>query len=142
MDDVERVRAAERAGDLPRDVERASLRERPDRDLVAQVLALHEFEHQENRAVGELAEVGRGGDVGVLDVRRRHRLALEPRDDLGHRGELAVQDLDREPLAHEHVLGGVDPTHATFAQQRVDAIAVREHGADALIRCHAALWRA
>ena len=80
--DVARVRARERRGDLARDVERAPSVERPARDLGAQALALDVLEHEEERAVLELAEVGGGRDVRVLDVRRGHRLALEARDDL------------------------------------------------------------
>ena len=83
MHDLERVRALERAGDLPRDVERAAELEPPARDDLAQARALDELEHEEERAVLELAEVGGGDDVRVVDVRRRHRLALEARDDLG-----------------------------------------------------------
>src|ERR1700753_121711 len=57
--------------------------------------------------VGNFAEVRLARDVRVLDVRRRHRLALEARDDLGHERQLAMQHLDRATLAHQHVLGRV-----------------------------------
>ena len=51
-------------------------------DDLAEARSLDELEHEEERAVLELAEVGRGRDVRMIDVRGRHRLALEARDDL------------------------------------------------------------
>ena len=112
-------------------MERAPERERARRpSVVAQALAFDVLEHEEERAVLELAEVGRGGDVRVLDVRGGHRLALEARDDLGHARHLGVEHLDRDALAHERVLGRVDRAHAALAEERVDAVAIREDHPD------------
>ena len=126
MHDALGVRGRQRAGDLARNVQRAIHGERTARDFVAQAVARDELQHQEYRAVREFAEVGRGRHVGVLDVARGHRLAFEACHHLGHAGQLATQDLHRQALAHQHVLGGVHLAHATLAHQRVDAIALGE----------------
>ncbi len=129
MHDVEGVRATEPRRNLPRDVQRALGGDGPERYLVAQALALHVFEHQKDGAIRQLAEVGRSGDVRVIDVGGRHGFALEARHHLGHGRELAVQHLDRQALAHQHVLGRIHAPHTSFADQRVDAIAIGERRA-------------
>ena len=107
--------------------------ERSARDLVPQARALHVLEHQKHRAVGQLSEVRGGSNVSVLDVGGCHRFALETRDHLRHRGELAVQHFDGEPLAHQHVLGGVHFAHAALAEQRVDSIAIGQDRTDSRV---------
>ena len=130
----ERVRAPERARDLPRDVDRATELEAALGDDLAQAASLDVLEHQKERAVVELAEVGRRGDVRVVDVRRRHRLALEARDDLGQAAHLRVQHLHREALAHVGVLGLVDRAHPALADEPLDEVAPAEGRADERLR--------
>ena len=85
---------------------------RPSAIDLAQRVPLDVLEDEEERAVLEHAEVGRGGDVRVVDVRGGQRLALEARDDLGQAAHLRVKHLHREALAHVGVLGLVDRAHA------------------------------
>jgi len=119
-----RACAREGGANLVGDVQGALGVERAFGDQIAQARTLDVFEHQKERAVVELAEIGRRGDIGVLDVSGRHRLALEARDNFGHPRHLGVQHLDREPLVHEHVLGEVDRSHPALAENRFDSVAI------------------
>ena len=108
------------------------------------LLPFDELEREEERAVVELAEVGGGGDVGVIDVRGGHRFALEARHDLGEMAHLLVKHLHREPLSHVRVLGLVDRAHAPLAEQTLDTVTPadglpdeRRRAARTLTRCAA-----
>jgi hypothetical protein len=92
--DAEGMRPAQTAGDLASDMNGPAKLEPALRDGVAQARALDVLQHQKERAILELAEVGRRRDVGVLDVRCRHGLALEARDDFRQAAHLGVQHLD------------------------------------------------
>ncbi len=126
MHDALRVRGRQRARDLSRHVQCSIHVERATCNLVPQAVARDELEHQEHRAVGQLAEVGGARDVRVLDIAGGHRFALEARHHLGHTGQLAAQHLHGEPLAHQHVLGGIHLAHAALTNERVDAVTVSE----------------
>jgi hypothetical protein len=128
--DPEAVSAMQRHQDLPRDVDRALRRHRPLLDLRAKILPFDVLEDEEERAVRELAEIGRRRDVRVLDVRGGHRFAFESRDHLRHPRHLLVQDLDGHALVHEQMLGAIHRTHPAQAKHLVDAITLREHLAD------------
>ncbi len=97
-------------------------------EQLAEALALDQLEHEEERAIGQLAEVARRDDVGVRDVTGRDRFTLEPRHDLGCARHRRVQDLERHLLAHVDVLGAVDGAHAAFAQHLDDAVAIGDDG--------------
>ena len=127
MHDALRMRAAESSGDLARDVKRAPDLQGSGVHHVTQAAALDELEREKHRAVRQLSEVRGGRDVRVIDVGGRHGLALEARNELGHARKLAVQHLDGELLAHEHVLGGVHLAHPTLAERRFDPVTLREH---------------
>ncbi|MFO0652620.1 MAG: hypothetical protein U0326_40770 [Polyangiales bacterium] len=98
-----------------------------------EVAAVEELQHHEDRPVGEAAHVGHLDDVAVVDGRRRHRLAAKAPHDVGPRGEVGVEALDRDAAADELVLGLVDLAHPAFAEDAHDAIPLREQGADARI---------
>ena len=99
VDDAHRVRRGERRGDLPGDARpRAPAGAGPRLMTLAQRLAADVLEHEEVRAVVELAEVGGRGHVGVGHVRAGDGLALEARDELGQVLGLGVEHLDRDPL--------------------------------------------
>ncbi len=100
----------------------------PFGDQRAQALADHELEDEEERAVGELAEVGRGSNVRVVDGAREDRLTLEPRHHLRLPEQLAVKHLQREELAHVRVLDAVDDPHAALAESFHDPIAICDQG--------------
>ena len=128
------VRARDSARDLARDVERAAELEGPLRDHLAQRVPFDELENEEERAVLELAEVGGGGDVRMVDVRGGHRLALEAGDHLRQAAHLGVKDLHREALAHVGVLRLVDGAHSPFAEQAIDPVATRQDRSDERLR--------
>jgi hypothetical protein len=128
MHDAVFVRRAKRERDLPSDGERAGMRDRPGVEQCAQALTVYVLEHQVVRAVVELAEVARGGDVGVLDATGGDRLALEASHDLFFVEELAVEHLQRHRLPHVHVFGAIDGAHPALAEQAEDAIALRDQG--------------
>jgi hypothetical protein len=130
VDDSENRRPRQGGGNLMRDVQRAPRLERTLLDDVAQARALDVFEHQEESAVFELAEVSGRRNVGVLDVGRGHRFALETSDHLGQARHLRMEHFDGESLAHEDVLGEVHRAHSSFPEQRLDPIALGEHPAD------------
>ncbi|MGC4095280.1 MAG: hypothetical protein QM756_46625 [Polyangiaceae bacterium] len=131
MHDAGGVRRGQRVRNLTDDAQRPRFVERPiGLDQRRQALSLDELQRQVKRSVFQAAKVGRGRDVGVLDARRGHGLALEARHHLGHRRHLAVQHLDGDRLAHVHVLRAVHRAHAARAEQRYDAIAPSQHFAD------------
>ena len=129
VDDARGVRGAERRGDAPQDVNRAFERQRAVLQLVAQAAPRDVLEDEEERAVAQAAEVGGRGDVGVLDVPGGDGLALEAREDLGALREVGVEHLERDALAHVHVLREVHRAHAALAQQVLDAVTLRDHRA-------------
>ena len=114
MDDPLLVRGFERLGDLLRDRQRLVERDRAARDALRQILALDEFHHERVHAAGLLEPVDRG-DVGMIQRRERLRLALEPRQAFGVRGERVRQDLDRDLAAQRRVRRPIDLPHAAFA---------------------------
>ena len=80
--DAERVRFLERLADLARDLrDRASTRTAPSA-LVAleQALAVEQLHHDEQRAVGGLAELVRGDRVRVAQAVSVVALAAKPRE--------------------------------------------------------------
>src|SRR6185503_6553340 len=124
MHDAEAVRRLERRGDLSRDVERTARSERCGVDLFAEQSPFDVLEHEKEGAVVEATEIRRGDDVRMLDVRDGARFSLEAGDDVGDGGELAVQHLDGHALSHVDVLTEVDTSHRTFAEERIEPIAL------------------
>jgi hypothetical protein len=45
-----------------------------------------------------------------------------------------MQNLDRNALAHEHVLSQVHAPHSTLTDQRIDAVAIGKYRPDPLVR--------
>jgi hypothetical protein len=68
-------------------------------------------------------------DVGVADGARGAGLAEEAADDVGaiHRG--ALEELERDVLAGDHVGRRPDGAHAALAEQVFQPVALRDHGA-------------
>src|SRR5581483_8965713 len=117
VDDARLVRVLERlrhvAGDLagaaPGDAVRRVL------DELLEARARDEL-HREVERAADLARVEDRADVGVLELRRAPRLALEAL----HRGLaarlLAVQDLERDRASDARVARLEDDPHAPFAE--------------------------
>ncbi len=126
MDDALRVRGAEGREDLAHDEDGARRVERALLDDVTDALAVDVLEHEEERAIGEASEVGRGADAGVLDAAGGDRLPLEARDQLGRRHRLGEQQLQREALPHVDVLGEVHRAHRAFTELLDQAVALTD----------------
>jgi hypothetical protein len=73
-------------------------------------------------AVGEAAEREDVDDIAVPDLVYRARLGDEARHDLRVARELAVERLDRAPLADERVEALVNGPESTLAQLALDAV--------------------
>ena len=123
------VGVVERAGRLPRDLERVLHRELPlAAEPVAEALALDE-RHGEPEPAGGLARVEHGEDVGVLQPGGEADLALEPvRPERG--GQLGVEHLERHRPVVPEVLGEVDGGHAPAAELALDRVAVPQSRAE------------
>lgn len=130
MNDAERVRLPERAGDLSQNAERATDVERTLIHRIAKALSFDEFQNQKERTVVELSEIGRGCDVRMIDVRRCHRFAFEARDDFRQATHLGVKNFHREPLSHVRVLGLIDRAHSAFAEQLFDFVTTAQNRTD------------
>jgi hypothetical protein len=141
VDDVARVREAERSRDLDRVGDRL-----PDRqfaeaaDAVLERLALDVLEDDE-RAPVLLAGVDHAHDVGVRELGHRARLAAEALELVGVGGDLAVHELDRHAPLEDAVERPIDGRHPAGAYLGVEPVPAVELDADE--RAHAVsvlLW--
>ena len=89
---------------------------------VRERLAVEKFAHHVARAVGQRAKVEDLEDVVVADASRRLRFTLEARHGRFVSGHAAKQDLERDPLADDHVLGEVHGAHAALPEQLDDPV--------------------
>ncbi len=123
------VRGSQPGAQLARDLQRLRRRQAPDppeqRRQILPVDVLHRQEH----AAPNVADVVDTADVGVRD---RPRVA--------HLGEQAVagrrvavkarrEELERDRLAESQVVGAIHLAHPAAADQRDDAVAIRQDGA-------------
>ncbi len=93
----------------------------PSVSRLAEVRAIDEAHRQEGRAV-DLAGLVERDDVGVVDRGREVRLAVEAGPEVGVLRQLVGQQLEGHLAAQLALLGEVDDTHATAAQDPLDAI--------------------
>ena len=84
---------------------------------IGERLALDVLHHQVRRAFVD-AEVDERHAVGMVQPRRRARLALEAIDDARLVRQDGVQELDDDRAADADALALVDDAHATFGQHR------------------------
>ena len=131
VDDPVAVRGAQPLRDLHQDraravpVHRARLLQPLPEVLAVQVL--HRDEHQ---PLGRLAEVRDVDDVLVADARRALGLLQEPGDQIGPARQVLEQDLERDLLLDQRVLGLVDRAHPALADLADDAVPLGQHLAD------------
>src|SRR5690606_11155362 len=92
-------------------------------------LAAEQRLHHEERVLGRLTKVDDLDDVLVLDRRGRASLTKEALDQARVDGELGLENLERDRLAQDRVLGEVHRAHAAVAESLPDAIAIRVRGA-------------
>ena len=142
MDDAERVRLAERAADLARDVGRALLGEVPGladgpvERVPLQVLHRHVVDVVVGAAVVEDRD-----RVRVRELRRDAGLEEEALVKLGVvlARVVRVQDLERADAPERRLLGAVDLAHAAARDERGDLEAVVDDAADQRVRDPGAL---
>jgi hypothetical protein len=119
--DPARVRSVERVGDLDPELEDLRRRQRPLPDPLLQRPPLQVLHHQERLAL-VLADVVDGADVGVVERRGGHRLALEALA----RGlvveQLLRQELERHRAVEPRVLRPANDAHAAATEPLEDAV--------------------
>lgn len=145
MDDALLVRGGEAGAELAGDFEGLVVGEATDAaEEGAEVFAVDEL-HREEDGGGDGA-VGRAGDgvdvvdaadVGVADLACDADFVEEFLDALLIRGERGGEELQGDDLAEGEVVGAVDLTHAAFAEEAGDAVALGDELArgEAGVRC-------
>ena len=123
MHDVDRVRGRQRVGDLRPEVTHLPPRHTPRAAVALEAASADQLGDEIGATVGQGPVVERAGDIGMIELRRRHRLAREAGCDLLVAGELGVDDLERDLLAQAQVLRQVHRAHATLAEQLADLVA-------------------
>ncbi len=122
VDDVARVGAAERAGDLDRVRERLVHRQPAHAaDALLERLALDVLEDDVGPAL-VLPGVDHADDVRVRELRDRAGLAAEALELVGVRRDLAVHELDRDLALERLVERAIDRRHPTGADLGVEAV--------------------
>lgn len=124
MDDSVAVRGIERAGDLGTVAEDEIDRKRSLLQSVGQRLAFDQLHYQKVGAV-VMADVEERADVRVVELGDRPGLALEPRLELGIRGEAGGEDLDRDVALQTGVPGAPDLSHTPRAEGRDDLVGTK-----------------
>ena len=136
VDDPAPVGVVERGRRLPQVL--ARLRQ-AERALLAQAVVegapLDVGHHQVGGVVG-LAVVVDGEDVGVVERGDRLRLALEARQEVGVRGEVGVEHLDRHAPLEQQIGGEEDLGEAALPDLPVEPVARVE---DAALVAHGAI---
>ena len=131
VDDVARVRGAERARDLDRVGHRLGDREPSVApDPLLQRLALDVLEHDVRPAAVVLAGIDHPDDVGMGELRHRPRLAAEALELIGVARHLAVHQLDRDLALERLVERAVDGRHAPGPDPGLKPVAAVEGGAE------------
>ena len=90
-----------------------------------QILPVHVFHRKEHLAF-DLAEIVNAADVGMRNLARDANFVAEARQSGFIAGDALGQKLERDWLLERQVVGAVDLAHSAFAEQRDDAIALRE----------------
>jgi hypothetical protein len=125
MDDAGPVRLVERVSDLDRDPQRVVDVERAKFQTSLERFALQELHDQERPAV-LVPDVVERADVGMIQLRDRPRLAVEPFAKLRVGGQRFGQDLDRDDAIEPRIASLIDLAHAA-----------RSDGGENLVRAEA-----
>ena len=91
----------------------------------SQIFAIHVFHRKEHLAV-DFAEIVNAADVGMRNLARDADFVAEARQSGFIAGHACGQKFERDRLLQRQVVGAVDLAHSAFAEQRDDAIALRE----------------
>ena len=128
MNEADRVRLGHRLADLQHVIDGVLHGQPPlAGEERLEVAALEQLHDDVGLARGELPDVEHLGDVLALQLDRRARLALEPRDRERHAHCGRQHHLDRDALAEVDVARGHDEAHAALTEHALDAVFVREH---------------
>ena len=131
MDVADRVRLHQRLADLDQDVRGALDRERLlHREHVIERVAFEQLHREVQPAVERAPEVVDLDDVLVIDLGDRGRLAPEPLDREVVARELGVEHLDRDLAAQRDVLRAIDRAGAALPDQLLDLEPLAEQLAD------------
>jgi hypothetical protein len=123
------VRGGQPGADLPRELDRAILREAPDAaEQRREILAVHVL-HREKRVAFVLADVVHAADVRMRDLPREPDLGVELRQPRGIAVDALGQELERDRLPEFEIVRAVDLAHPAASEPSDDAVAVVEHGA-------------
>ena len=107
------------------------------RQLVGERVAGEQLHDEVELPVGGAAEVGDAHDVLVVDEAGGARLGGEARDGVGLRAELRMEQLERDLLLQEQVVGDVDPAHAALGEQAPEAVLAVDDGGVGQLGRHA-----
>ena len=118
MDDALLVGALEGLGYLLRDDDCLVERQRPALQSLAEVLAFHQLQHQEQLSARLLEAMDRR-DVRVVERREQLRLAAEAGQPLGILRHLGGQHLEGHLAPELRVRGAVDLAHTAGPEGRV-----------------------
>ena len=121
MDDALVVGLFERLRDLQCERKAFSKGKRPRFEAFGERRAVDEL-HDEGFDAAALLEPEDRGDVGVMELRQKLRLALESRQALLVLGELGWQDLDRHLAIEPGVGRAIDLAHAALAELGGDLV--------------------
>ncbi len=121
MDDAVAVRLVERIGDLAREIDRLSARQRSLLESVRQRLAL-EVLHDEVRDACRFPNVIERADVRVIERRDALRFALEPCTKLGIGRERGRQHFHGDGALEARVTRLIDLAHAAGADGADDLV--------------------
>ena len=123
VDEPRVVRGVQRVGDMGHERRRVLRRERPGGgDTLAQIVAVDE-PHGDVRPSVALAVVVDRDDVGVLDRRRRTRLAQEALANARIAEQPGRDDLQRDGTVETQLRGLVDDAHAPATGDAFDPVA-------------------
>ena len=116
MDDAERVRLADRLAGLENEIDRfVDLEGAASREVRGERLPFEVIHHDEWH-VAEGLDVVDLGDVGARDASTCAGLLEEALREVGARGEMGEEELERDEAAESHVLGCEDGPHAARAE--------------------------
>ena len=116
MDDSGFVRLGQAVGDLRRDRQHATDRQRPVGNELPQGLALDELHAQERRCV-RAADVVHRHDRGMVERRRGPRFLLEASQAITVGRVSGGQDLDRDVATEPRVVRQIDVAHPARAER-------------------------
>ena len=121
MNDPDGVGRAERVGDLRREVDSASHRQRPSIDLVPKCSPLDELGDDERHVSFEV-DIVDGDDARMIQCAGGTRFLEEPAAALGIRGHCGGQDLQRDIAVDPRIVSEINLAHSAGAQRRDDFV--------------------